>query len=105
MRKLIAVFLMSAAFLTCSKDEMKHWTRYNLPERFSNSHILSIDTKGDAILIGTFGYGALFSENGGGDWAVFDTGNGLSWNFILGGDWDGDYLILATLGDGLNICP
>jgi murein DD-endopeptidase MepM/ murein hydrolase activator NlpD len=34
---------------------------------------------------------------------VLDTSKGLSWNFILGGDWQGDYIIMATLGDGLNI--
>jgi hypothetical protein len=58
---------------------------------------------GDSILIGTFGRGALFSDNNGESWAVFDTGSGLSWNFVLGGDWNGNYLVLATLGDGLNI--
>ncbi|UCE67161.1 MAG: peptidoglycan DD-metalloendopeptidase family protein, partial [Candidatus Zixiibacteriota bacterium] len=103
MKKIAAIVLIAAAFFSCSKDEMRSWQRYNLPEGFADSHILSIDVKGDSILIGTFGRGALFSDNNGGSWAVFDTGKGLSWNFILGGDWDKKYIILATLGDGLNI--
>jgi hypothetical protein len=103
MKRIITVLLLSAAILSCGKDEVKNWKRYSLPEGYSNSHILSIDSKGSSILIGTYGKGALFSDNNGQSWAVFDTGSGLSWNFILGGDWDGDYIILATLGDGLNI--
>ena len=103
MKKIIAVLLLSVAISSCSKDEVNNWKRYSLPEGYSDSHILSVDSGGGSILIGTFGKGALFSDNNGESWAVFDTGNGLSWNFILGGDWNGEYIILATLGDGLNI--
>ncbi len=88
--------------ISCGQ-EMNSWQRVNLPEGYSDSHILSIDVKDDGILLGTFGGGALFSDDGGANWAVYDTGNGLSWNFILGGDWKDNYMILATLGDGLNI--
>ncbi len=84
-------------------QEMDSWQRMNLPEGYGDSHILSIDVKDGGILLGTFGRGALFGNNGGANWAVYDTGNGLSWNFIHGGDWKDDYMILATLGDGLNI--
>jgi len=103
MKKIIAALLLSVAISSCSKDEMKSWKKYNLPEGYSNSHILSIDLKGNSILVGTYGRGALFSDNGGESWAIFDTDSGLSWNFILGGDWDREYIVLATLGDGLNI--
>ena len=102
MRKLLIIAGLAALALSCGSD-MESWRRVNLPEGYSDSHILSIDTKGDGILLGTFGRGALFSSDGSAKWAVHDTGSGLSWNFILGGDWQDDYLILATLGDGLNI--
>jgi murein DD-endopeptidase MepM/ murein hydrolase activator NlpD len=82
---------------------MNSWQKYDLPEGFGDAHILSVDTRGDTILIGTYGKGALFSDNHGKSWEAFDTGSGLSWNFILGGDWDGQNIFLATLGDGLNI--
>jgi len=103
MKKIMMVFLLAAAFLSCSEDKVKNWKRYSLPEGYANSHILSVDSRGSSILIGTYGKGALFGDNNSESWAVFDTASGLSWNFILGGDWDGDYIILATLGDGLNI--
>jgi len=81
---------------------MRNWHRVNLPEGYSDSHILSIDVENDGILLGTYGKGAVFNRDNAG-WTVFDTSGGLSWNFILGGDWQDDYIILATLGDGLNI--
>ncbi|UCC80554.1 MAG: peptidoglycan DD-metalloendopeptidase family protein [Candidatus Zixiibacteriota bacterium] len=103
MKKIMAVLFLTAALTSCSKDEMKNWKRYGLPEGFAKSHILSIDSGESSILIGTYGKGALFSDNNGESWAVLDTGSGLSWNFVLGGARDGDYIVLATLGDGLNI--
>ncbi len=95
----ISIFLLAS----CGKIDVESWQRINLPEGYSDSHILSIDARDDAILLGTYGRGALFSRDNGANWTVYDTSNGLSWNFILGGDWQGDYLILATLGDGLDI--
>jgi photosystem II stability/assembly factor-like uncharacterized protein len=87
----------------CGKVDMNDWQRVNLPQGYSDSHVLSIDAAGDGILIGTYGRGALFSRDNGLNWAVYDTSSGLSWDFILGGDRDGKYIVLATLGDGLNI--
>ena len=102
MKRVLILLGVSLLALSCEGD-MNSWQRVNLPEGYSDSHILSIDTNDNGILLGTFGRGALFSGDGGASWAVFDTSNGLSWNFILGGDWKDDYMILATLGDGLNI--
>ena len=103
MRKFSAVGVFILLLASCGKVDVESWQRVNLPEGYSDSHILSIDARDDAILLGTYGRGALFSRDNGATWTVYDTSNGLSWNFILGGDWQGDYLILATLGDGLNI--
>jgi murein DD-endopeptidase MepM/ murein hydrolase activator NlpD len=103
-------------------DEMKYWRPVFLPGAKS-SHILSVNLKRDKALIGTYGGGALlisadillepsskeptspsaYKGIEGKNWVLFDTSKGLSWNFILGGDWHGDYIILAMLGDGLNI--
>jgi murein DD-endopeptidase MepM/ murein hydrolase activator NlpD len=106
MKKQIFYFLPLLALLACGEGpDMQGWQRVELPEGFAESHILSIDiNQGDnRMLIGTYGRGALFGDSSGLNWTVFDTSNGLSWNFILGGDWEGDYIVLATLGDGLNI--
>ncbi len=103
MKEFSAIAISMILVASCGKVDVKSWQRVNLPEGYSDSHILSIDTRDDAILLGTYGRGALFSRDNGANWVVYDTSNGLSWNFILGGDWQGDYLILATLGDGLNI--
>ncbi|HBC46381.1 MAG TPA: hypothetical protein DCZ43_04985 [candidate division Zixibacteria bacterium] len=103
MKRVIFTIFTAALFLSCGRGEMKNWQLVNLPKGYSDSHILSINTKNDQILLGTYGRGALFSKNNGRDWNVFDTSKGLSWDFILGGDWDSDYMILATLGDGVNI--
>ena len=99
------IVLLTAAILagSCGDADMKYWHRVDLPEGYGDSHILSIDIKDNGILLGTYGKGALFSRDNGASWTVFDTTGGLSWNFILGGDWIEDYLVLATLGDGLNI--
>lgn len=103
MKRLLVVLVSLSLFASCGKVEMNSWQRVNLPEGYSDSHILSIDSVDGGILIGTYGRGALFSRDGGMSWSVYDTSNGLSWNFILGGDRDGDYIVLATLGDGLNV--
>ncbi len=103
MKKVLATVVLAVSFWSCGKVEVKSWQRYDLPEGYKDAHILSIDSHDKALLVGTFGRGALFDPQDGSGWAVFDTGNGLSWNFVMGGDWDGDYMVLATLGDGLNI--
>lgn len=103
MREFSAIAISVILLASCGKVDLGSWQRVNLPEGYSDSHILNIDTRDDAILLGTYGRGALFSRDNGTSWIAYDTSNGLSWNFILGGDWMGDYLILATLGDGLNI--
>ena len=110
MKKQIFYILPILAVLACGRGhEMRSWQRVDLPQGFADSHILSIDNKDGRTLIGTYGRGALLSDTAGSNWAIFDTSKGLSWNFILGGDWspgssgEGDYIILATLGDGLNI--
>ena len=103
MKRLIFAIFAATLVLSCGGGDMKNWQLVKLPTVYSDSHILSINTKGDQILLGTYGRGALLSKNNGRDWNVFDTSKGLSWDFILGGDWDGDYMILATLGDGVNI--
>lgn len=102
MKRFLILSSIVMMIISCGQ-EMDSWQRVDLPEGYSDSHILSIDATDDGILLGTFGRGALFSVDGGANWAVYDTGNGLSWNFILGGDRKDDYMILATLGDGLNI--
>ncbi len=84
---------------------MNNWRQVQLPKGYSDSHILSITSRDNQMLIGTYGRGALLSRDNGKNWSVFDTSNGLSWNFILGGDWDGETILLATLGDGINITP
>ncbi len=101
----LTAFLLIAG---CGEKEMKYWQRVDLGGDFTKSHILSTVVKGDEILIGTYGKGALFSKDKGNSWEIFESNDkednsGLSWNYILGGVWDGDYIILATLGDGLNI--
>ncbi|MEE8417293.1 MAG: hypothetical protein V3S06_01375, partial [candidate division Zixibacteria bacterium] len=103
MKEFSAIAISMILVASCGKVDLESWQRINLPEGYSDSHILSIDIRDDAILLGTYGRGALLSRDNGANWVVYDTSNGLSWNFILGGDWQGDYLILATLGDGLNI--
>ncbi len=82
---------------------MESWRQASLNKGYEDSHILSIDIKGEEILLGTYGRGALLSRDDGQNWTVFDTSKGLSWNFVLGGAWDGDYIVLAMLGDGVNI--
>jgi len=102
---------MATAFLLiagCGGQKMTYWQRIDLGGKYTDSHILSVNVKGDEILIGTFGKGALFSKNDGKTWQEFEMNDkednsGLSWNYVLGGVWDGDYIVLATLGDGLNI--
>ncbi len=103
MKEFSAIAISMILMASCGKVDLESWQRVNLPEGYSDSHVLSIDIRDDAILLGTYGRGALLSRDNGANWIVYDTSNGLSWNFILGGDWQGDYLILATLGDGLNI--
>jgi len=104
MKKHIFYILPLLGLLACGqRSDMKSWRLVDLPPGYSDSHILSLDIKGERILTGTYGKGALLSDERGREWAVFDTSTGLSWNFILGGDWEDDYIILATLGDGLNI--
>ena len=108
MNKHLIIFMIFLMTFACSKKEMKYWERINLGEKLTDFHILNITCKGDDILIGTFGKGALFSEDNGQTWHQYKTNDsvdnsGLSWNYIFGGDWDDDYIILATLGDGLNI--
>jgi murein DD-endopeptidase MepM/ murein hydrolase activator NlpD len=103
MRTKLAVILTSLAILSCGKPEMKSWQLTNLPQGYADSHILSIDIENKQIIIGTYGRGALISENDGQSWTVFDTSKGISWDFILGGIKQGNYIALATLGDGANI--
>jgi murein DD-endopeptidase MepM/ murein hydrolase activator NlpD/photosystem II stability/assembly factor-like uncharacterized protein len=106
MKRQIFYILPLLALLACGgKSEMKTWQRVELPQGYTDSHILSIDIRDSQMLIGTYGRGALLSDRSGSAWTVLDTSKGLSWNFILGGDWNDDYIILATLGDGLNISP
>ncbi len=82
---------------------MEIWELVSLSEGYDDSHILSIDIKDKEILLGTYGRGGIFSRNNGELWVPFDTSSGLSWNFVLGGAWDDDFIILALLGDGVNI--
>ena len=103
MNKCFIVFLSLFLLVSCGKKEMKYWQQVKLPSGFNDSHILSITTKGDQLLLGTYGRGALLSGPSGLQWTVFDTSKGLSWDFILGGDWNKNYIVLATLGDGVNI--
>jgi murein DD-endopeptidase MepM/ murein hydrolase activator NlpD len=104
MKRQIFYILPLLALLSCERgNKMKSWQPVELPQGYADSHILSIDIRDGRTLIGTYGRGALLSDQVGTGWTVFDTSKGLSWNFILGGDWQGDYIILATLGDGLNI--
>lgn len=103
MKRLILILTAMGLFLSCGGGKMKNWQQVNLPEGYSDSHILSINARDSLVLLGTYGRGALMSHDAGSTWAVYDTSNGLSWNFILGGDCDGSYYILATLGDGVNI--
>ena len=91
------------ACISCGGREMLSWRRVTLPNQYSDSHILSIDARGDKVLLGTYGRGALFGDSSLSRWTTFDTSSGLSWNFVLGGDWHGDFIILAMLGDGVNI--
>ena len=74
-----------------------------MPQGYADSHILSIDVSDKQIIIGTYGRGAFISENNGQTWTVFDTSKGISWDYILGGVKKGNYIALATLGDGVNI--
>lgn len=107
--KKVLIAIAALIFISgCGKKEMKYWERVDLIEDLRAPHVLSIVVKGDEILVGTFGEGALFSKDRGKTWKLFKTNDrddksGLTWNYILGGDWDGNYIILATLGDGLNI--
>ena len=103
MKRLFSAILILAMIAGCAGMENKFWKKYDLPAGYQDSHILSIDIRGNEILVGTYGKGALFSSDSGKSWAIFDTSKGLSWDFILGGDWRDDYIILATLGDGANI--
>lgn len=105
MKKLIFAGLLLSLALSCGGGEMKYWQLVQLPKGYSDSHILSITSHDKQMLLGTYGRGALFSKNNGRDWTVFDTSKGLSWDFILGGDWDGETIVLATLGDGINSTP
>ncbi len=89
--------------IACEKVEMNAWDQVKLPGSYSDSHILSIDIKDKEILLGTYGRGALFTTDNGQNWVSYDTTKGLSWDFIMGGAWDKNYFILATLGDGVNI--
>jgi hypothetical protein len=103
MKRFLTVAVSILVLVSCGEVDVESWQRVNLPEGYSDSHILSIDVRDNSILLGTYGRGALFSRDDGANWTVYDTSNGLSWNFIFGGDWQDNYLILATLGDGLNI--
>ena len=108
MWRIVVLFAPLALILGCEARQMKYWERVSLGPVPEETHILSIKCKSDGVLVGTFGLGALFSEDGGKTWRLFATSEngdstGLSLNYILGGDWDGSYIILATLGDGLNI--
>jgi murein DD-endopeptidase MepM/ murein hydrolase activator NlpD/photosystem II stability/assembly factor-like uncharacterized protein len=103
MKRLILIVIALGLFLSCGGGKMKNWHKVPLPQGYGDSHILSITARNNVTLLGTYGRGALMSHDGGNNWTVYDTSNGLSWNFVLGGDWDDSYLILATLGDGVNI--
>lgn len=105
MKWLLVVLVPICLLCSCGErgDNMQSWKRVALPEGYADSHILSIDIQDNRTLLGTYGRGALLSNPGGRGWTVFDTTRGLSWDFILGGAWDSNYIILATLGDGVNI--
>ncbi len=108
MRKYLLAFTALLLISGCGKKEMKYWERVDLAEGLTRSHIMSVVCKGDDLLVGTYGKGALFSEDNGRTWRLFKTNDqdesaGLSWNYITGGDWKADEIILATAGNGLNI--
>ncbi len=103
MKKSIFALTALVILLSCGGGKMKNWQLAHLPDGYRDAHILSITARDGGILLGTYGRGALMSHDNGNNWSVYDTTKGLSWDFILGGDWDGSYYILATLGDGVNI--
>ena len=86
-----SIFALTAVVLlfSCGGGKMKNWQLAHLPDGYRNAHILSITARDGGILLGTYGRGALMSHDNGNNWSVFDTTMGLSWDFILGGDWDG----------------
>ena len=95
--------LSVAALFSCGKADNMDWQQVLLPDGYSDSHILSISINGEYIIVGTYGGGALYSDDNCKSWAVFDTSKGLSWDFIMGGYRKGNHIALATLGDGINI--
>jgi photosystem II stability/assembly factor-like uncharacterized protein len=103
MKKVLISLMLTAISASYGRSDLKYWEQVELPESYSASHVLSITVKGNQILLGTYGRGAFLTGADGTEWTVFDTTKGLSWDFILGGDWKDDYIILATLGDGVNI--
>ena len=104
MKKYLLVLLTLIAAGGCGKKEMKYWERVDLGPDLRDEFILCVVTKGDDILVGTYGQGALFSKNNLKEFEHFAAGDsGLSWGYVLGGDWAGDYILLATMGDGFNI--
>ncbi len=108
MKKIIFSAIILVIFAGCGKKEMRYFEKVEFEPVGSRIHVLSITAKGPQMLIGTYGKGAYFSVDSGENWRNFTSDNqhpdsGLSWDFIMGGVWQGDYLILATLGDGINI--
>jgi len=88
----------------CGKKEMKYWEQIDLGPDLKNAHISCVVTKGNDILIGTSGQGAIFSNKNFRQLKHYIAGDGgLSWGYVLGGDRSGDYILLATMGDGFNI--
>jgi murein DD-endopeptidase MepM/ murein hydrolase activator NlpD len=102
---LLAFFVLLTG---CSKKELNYWERVDFNKNRQPVHVLSLSIRTNDMLVGTYGEGAFYSTDTGKTWRNFKTSptgdsTGLSWNYIIGGDWLRDHIILATIGNGINI--
>jgi murein DD-endopeptidase MepM/ murein hydrolase activator NlpD len=109
MRYSIVFLICLLLIIGCGpRKEPNYWERVSLTAGDNQPHVLSLKIRGSEILAGTYGQGAFFSFDNGRKWRQFKSSaandsTGLSWDYIIGGDWKRDYFVLAALGDGIIV--